>query len=85
MEQQEKYDFINPPHYNRPGGNLMQFIDCFELGFSLGNVVKYVVRSGNKPGQSVLRDLLKAKWYLDHEIERLQKLESDTDNNIDVP
>jgi hypothetical protein len=40
----------------------------WQLGFCLGNVVKYVARAGHK--DNALEDLLKAQWYLAHEIEK---------------
>lgn len=39
------------------------------LNFNLGNVVKYISRAGRK--DSVLKDLLKAREYLDFEIEAI--------------
>jgi len=65
-------DSINhPPHYNVGRIEVIDFIDDQGLGFSLGNVVKYVCRARHKGRQ--LEDLKKAAWYLDHEIERLEK------------
>ncbi len=58
-------DPIQPAHYR--GDTVMRIIEQFELGFCLGNVVKYVLRHGAKAG---LEDLKKARWYLDREISR---------------
>lgn len=58
---------INPPHYK--GNTDLQSIDViesFELGYRLGNVVKYVLRAGKKGDR--LEDLQKALWYLEREI-----------------
>lgn len=44
-------------------------IEAWELGFCLGNAVKYICRAGKKG--SVIEDLAKARWYLDREIARL--------------
>lgn len=38
-------------------------IESWDLGFCLGNVVKYVARAGKK--DSYMDDLRKARWYLD--------------------
>lgn len=56
-------DPINPSHYK--GDLVMRIIERFKLGFRLGNVVKYILRHGEKAG---LEDLKKARWYLDREI-----------------
>lgn len=58
----------HPPHY---GGadNPHEAIKCIrahELGFNLGNVVKYVFRAEHKG--DALQDLKKAMWYLKDEI-----------------
>lgn len=59
----------HPAHYTRhPSGT-----ECIEItehmGFNLGNVIKYVWRSGER-GEA-LTDLKKAKWYLEREIQRI--------------
>ena len=63
-------DPINHPrHYQHPSG--IEVIQITEtMGFCLGNVVKYVLRAGRKPGTDALTDLEKASWYLDREIQR---------------
>jgi hypothetical protein len=47
----------------------MDVIEMYDLNFSLGNVIKYVLRAGKKSGESDLDDLSKALWYLNREIE----------------
>ena len=42
------------------------------LNFNLGNTVKYVSRCGRKPGATVVEDLIKARTYLDFEIEAIR-------------
>ena len=60
----------HPSHY---GGDTtyeaIKVIEVWNLGFCLGNTVKYISRAGKKG--DVLEDLKKAKWYLDREIEKL--------------
>ena len=62
----------NPTHYNsHPSG-----IECIQvtrhMSFNIGNVIKYCWRAYHK--QKTLEDLKKARWYLDDEIKRLEKL-----------
>ena len=65
-------DNINHPHYYAEGwSNNAEVIDITEnLNFNLGNVVKYVARAGRKTDDPV-EDLLKAQFYLDRELERI--------------
>ena len=65
-------DNINHPHYYSEGwSNNAEVIDITEnLSFNLGNVVKYVSRAGRKTDDPA-EDLLKAKFYLNRELERL--------------
>lgn len=65
-------DLINAPtHYTAGGMETIDFIEAKELGFHLGNVVKYVSRAGRK-GESQLEDLEKARWYLDRHISNVK-------------
>ena len=64
-------DQVNSPaHYTDGGIQTIDFIEAKGLNFHLGNVVKYISRAGKKGDN--LEDLLKAQWYLNREIERLQ-------------
>lgn len=63
----------NPSHYTDGKIEVIDFIDDKELGFSLGNCVKYIARAGKKDPNKHIEDLEKARWYLDHEIEKLKK------------
>jgi len=63
----------NPDYYCRDGIELSKVIEAYELPWHLGNVVKYVVRAGKKKPGSLLKDLRKAKRYLELEIEKLEK------------
>ena len=71
----ENYEHVNhPSHY---GGKenpyeAIKVIDAWELGFSLGNTVKYISRAGKKGTDKELQDLRKALWYLQHHIEQLE-------------
>jgi predicted O-methyltransferase YrrM len=71
----ENYEHVNhPSHY---GGETnpyeaIKVIDAWDLGFSLGNTVKYISRAGKKGNDKELQDLKKALWYLQHHIEQLE-------------
>lgn len=65
-------DKIQPTHYNlsiKP----IDAIESWELGFCLGNCVKYISRCGKKDGENTLDDLRKAQWYLDRYIKSIEK------------
>lgn len=65
-------DMVNsPPHYTTGGIETIDFIEAKELNYHLGNVVKYITRSGHKGDK--LKDLEKAQWYLNREINNLKK------------
>jgi hypothetical protein len=61
-------DVVNAPSHYQSGTGLeaINVIEAFELGFRLGNAVKYILRAGKKGNR--LEDLKKARWYLDREI-----------------
>lgn len=61
-----------PSHYQ---GTIqpIDLINAQDLNFNLGNVVKYVCRAGKKQGENILSDLVKAKDYINFEIERVRK------------
>lgn len=51
----------------------IKVIEAWNLGFHLGNTVKYISRAGKKDGNSATQDLKKALFYLNREIELLEK------------
>jgi hypothetical protein len=65
----------HPAHYGGEGNpyEVILVIEAWELGFCLGNAVKYIARAGLKPGVDLVEDLKKARWYLDHEIKRQEE------------
>ena len=72
-------DQVNKPaHYNH-GIETLRYITSWDLGFSEGNIIKYVTRylhKSNDPNTQ-LQDLLKASTYLDNlimEFKRKHKL-----------
>lgn len=62
----------HPIHYGGADNpyEAIKVIEAWELGFHLGNTVKYISRAGKKT--DMLTDLMKARWYLDRYIQRLQ-------------
>jgi hypothetical protein len=63
-------DMVNSPsHYKVGGIETIDFIEAKNLGYHLGNAVKYISRADHKGAR--IQDLEKAKWYLDREIKRL--------------
>lgn len=75
----------HPPHYQSETG--LEVIDVIEaFTFDLkgieatdtGNVIKYICRWKGKNG---LQDLEKAKWYLEHLIDHVRKLEEENKND----
>ena len=64
----------HPMHYTaHPSG-----VECIQItehmSFCRGNAVKYIWRAGTKGDDSTeLEDLRKARWYVDREIDRLER------------
>ena len=61
-----------PEHYtDHPSG-----VECITItewmSFNVGNAMKYLWRAGKKTDE--LEDLKKARWYVNREIRRLEKL-----------
>ena len=71
----EKYenDVVNHPSHYAEGRKYepIDVIEDWDLGFHLGNTVKYIARAGRK--DNIIQDLEKARWYLDRKIESLKK------------
>ena len=69
-------EHVNHPKHYGGEGNLyeaIKVIDAWDLGFSLGNTVKYISRAGKKGKDKELEDLRKALWYLQHHIKTLEE------------
>jgi len=50
----------------------IKIINNLNLNFNRGNVLKYILRAGKKNEDKEIEDLIKAKNYIDYEIERLK-------------
>jgi len=62
-------DSTSPTHYSSHRIQPIDFIEMNNLGFSAGNVIKYVCRYEQKNG---IEDLKKAKRYLEFLIEKIE-------------
>ena len=58
-------DIINhPSHYTDGKFETIEAIESWQLGYHLGNAVKYISRAGKKSKDTELEDLRKARWYI---------------------
>lgn len=62
----ERSNEVEPHHYTRWTIQPIDFIRANKLDFARANIIKYIMRHEHKDG---LRDLEKAKQYLDWYIE----------------
>ena len=69
MEEPQADPVNHPAHYKVGGMETIDFIEAKQLGYNLGNVVKYITRAAHKGNAS--EDLAKARWYLNREISKL--------------
>ena len=69
----------HPSHYGGEDNTYeaIKVIENWNLGFCLGNTVKYISRAGKKDSGKVLEDLRKSRWYLDREIRNLEQAEKE--------
>lgn len=75
----------HPPHYQSETGlEVIEVIEAFTFDLKgieatdTGNILKYICRWKGKNG---LQDLKKARWYLNHLIDHMEKLEKENDNH----
>ena len=61
----------NPAHYTSGNIDCISFIEDKQLGFHLGNAVKYIIRCGKKEGSDPIIDCKKAIWYLERYISQM--------------
>ncbi len=63
----------NAIHYEATGDyDIIDVCNHYALNFNRGNVVKYIARAGKKDDE--LQDLLKAKDYIEREIQFIRDL-----------
>lgn len=70
----------SPKHYNKGNIEVIDYIEDQNLGFCLGNAIKYISRAGSKQdfeGQDqitkTVEDLRKAIWYIERRIMEIEK------------
>lgn len=67
VEPHERLSLVNhPEHYQGKGIEVIDIIEAFDLNFSLGNAIKYILRADKKGNRK--QDLEKARFYLNREI-----------------
>ena len=66
---------INHPSHYAEGRKYepIDVIEDWELGFCLGNAIKYISRAGRKNPDAYIEDLKKAIWYIEREIRKVEK------------
>ena len=77
-DEEEWLDINSPDHYN---SNTIETIDLIRdsmeekefKGYLKGNIFKYVSRYRYKEQENPVKDLLKAKWYLEKLIEVMRE------------
>lgn len=70
------HDSVNNPSHYAEGRQYepISVIEDWELNYRLGNAVKYISRAGRK--HNTIEDLRKAVWYIEREIEALERSQS---------
>ena len=63
-----------PAHYTDGKIEVIDFIEDKNLGFCLGNAIKYIARAGKKDPTKEIEDLNKAKWYIERRIKELEEV-----------
>ena len=58
----------HPSHYTDGKIEVIEFIEDKNLGFHLGNAIKYISRAGKKDKTKTVEDLEKAIWYINRYI-----------------
>ena len=75
----KNYDPVNSPkHYTDTKIEVIDYIEDKNLGFCLGNAIKYISRAGRKRSialnekEKTIQDLEKAIWYINRRIKEIQ-------------
>ena len=71
-------DNINPKYY-KGKVEVIDAIEAWGLNFHRGNAIKYIARAGKKNKEAEIEDLEKAAWYINREIQMLEKLKKNKD------
>lgn len=80
MKNKQEFDPVeNPSHYTETKIEVIDYIEDKNLGFCLGNVIKYISRAGRKESanksqkEKMIQDLKKARWYLNRRIKEIEE------------
>ena len=76
MSDMEGNNINHPSYYNDGKIEVIDFIEDKNLGFHLGNAVKYISRAGKKDPEKTIEDLKKAVWYINRQIDIYSKSET---------
>lgn len=72
-EEVKEDDPVNhPKHYIDGRIEVIEYIEDKNLGFCLGNAIKYISRAGKKEKDKEIQDLRKAMWYIERRIYELE-------------
>lgn len=69
----------NPKHYTDGKIEVIDYIEDKNLGFALGNAIKYISRAGKKHSadkndkEKTIEDLRKAVWYINRRIKEIEE------------
>ena len=76
-ENKQATETVNhPDHYKEGGMEVIDVINAFSHvrgSFALGNAIKYILRAGKKNPATYTEDLKKAIWYLQDEVNFVEK------------
>lgn len=74
-----RYDNVcNPQYYTDTKIEVIDYIEDKQLGFCLGNAVKYISRAGKKKSEGrskkekEIEDLKKSIWYINRRIKEIE-------------
>ena len=74
MNYNSNNEMINhPSHYKGTKFEVIDIIEDYNLNFSLGSAIKYICRAGKKDPAKTTEDYRKAIFFINREIERLEK------------
>lgn len=72
-DAEETANVNHPNHYNSGKIEVIDYIEDQNLGFCLGNAIKYISRAGKKDPTKEIEDLRKACWYIERRIFEVEK------------
>ena len=77
-ENTKNFDAVqSPQHYTDTNIEVIDYIEDKNLGFCLGNAIKYISRAGRKNSaamsdkEKTIQDLEKAIWYINRRIKEI--------------